>query len=207
MSAVLFLNLFLRCQARFTGLRNDERRAVFVQPIDITPVNLAENLAKDIDMNPGPGSSSQEVAAAVEDIVAALVIEDKHHPPIVLVLVVILIAQEHAGLPVIGDINGLPDCFASAILQCKEELAMRLAAIGVRNHPADTLKLPVKADVDDDIVHIANRLNHFPGSPAGLTRSGPSSNHVNASTSVHKICAQGTPSIVACDLGGEECVD
>ena len=23
----------------------------------------------------------------------------------------------------------------------------------------------------------------------------------------HKICAQGTPSIVACDLGGEECVD
>ena len=24
---------------------------------------------------------------------------------------------------------------------------------------------------------------------------------------VHKFCAQGTPSIVACDLGGEECAD
>jgi hypothetical protein len=180
MSAVLFLNLFLCCQrARFAGFRDDERRAVFVQPIDITPVNLAENLAKDIDMNPGPGSSSQEVAAAVEDIVAALVIEDKHHPPIVLVLVVILIAQEHARFPVIGDIDGLSDCFPCAILQCKEELAVRFAAIGVRNHLADTLKLPVKADVNDDVVHVAKRLNHFPGSPAGLTGSGPSSNHGN----------------------------
>lgn len=123
MSAVLFLNLFLCCQARFAGFRDDERRAVFVQPIHITTVNLAENLAKDIDMDPGPGSSSQEVAATVEDIVAALVIEHKHHPPIVLVLVIVLIAEIHAGLPVIGDIDGLPDCFASAILQRKEELA------------------------------------------------------------------------------------
>lgn len=80
-------------------------------------------------MNPGPGSSSQEVAAAIEDIVAALVIEDKHHPPIVLVLVVILIAQEHARFPVIGDIDGLSDCFPCAILQRKEELAVRFAAI------------------------------------------------------------------------------
>ena len=24
---------------------------------------------------------------------------------------------------------------------------------------------------------------------------------------IHKFCAQGTPSIVACDLGGEECAD
>lgn len=171
MSAVLFLNLFLCCQARFAGFRDDERRAVFVQPIHITTVNLTENLTEDIDMNPGPGSSSQEVAAAVEDIVAALVIEHKNHPPIVLVLVVILIAQEHAGFPVIGDIDGLSNCFPCAILQCKEELAMRLAAVSIRDHPADTLKLPVKADVDDDIVHIANRLNHFSGSPAGLTRS------------------------------------
>lgn len=96
MSAVLFLNLFLCCQARFAGFRDDERRAVFVQPIHITTVNLAENLAKDIDMDPGPGSSSQEVAATVEDIVAALVIEHKHHPPIVLVLVIVLIAEIHA---------------------------------------------------------------------------------------------------------------
>lgn len=68
MSAVLFLNLFLCCQARFAGFRDDERRAVFVQPIDITPVNLAENLAKAVEMAAITVGGRYSVAALGEQL-------------------------------------------------------------------------------------------------------------------------------------------
>ena len=130
-------------------------------------------------------SGLEQFASAVEDIVTALVVKQEHHRFSALRFLALGVCHRKTLRLKVCKVYGLADCFTGTILQREQQPPVRGVAVLGANHPADAVKFLVEADIQDNIVLIAQAIDYFSRRPERFPRSGASSNDIDVIIDVH----------------------